>query len=101
MLKVGFAIQSFIQATSDIPAPIHRITSVSASHSQPALTSKNQNIVMLLSDTNAANNNPIRQYMSASNIAPNVFAGLKYTALSEKVRVSWIYAHTRPSRRTQ
>ena len=78
---MGLAIHIFIHAITDIPSPTHRITSVSASHSYPGCTSKNQYMDMLLRDTNAAKNKPIEQNVSASTIAPNVFAGLKYTAL--------------------
>ena len=85
VLKLGLPIQTFIHAIADIPRPIHKMTNESASHSQPARTSKNQYIDMLPSDMNVAYSTPIRQKVSASSMAPTVLAGLKYTALGDSL----------------
>ena len=61
--------------------PIQTRATTSAIHSHPGLTSNHQNMVMEKRQTTEAYKRPKRQNKSASNIAPTVFAGLKYTAL--------------------
>ena len=53
VLNEGLAIQTLIQAIPDILTPTQRMTSMSASHSQPGLTSSHQNIDILHTQTTA------------------------------------------------
>ena len=60
-MNEGFAIQTFIHATTDMPRPIMRRTRISASHSKPDWSSKNQYTLMLERETKAAKTRPIIQ----------------------------------------
>ena len=80
-LNEGFAIRALRYATMAIPMPIQSNNSVSKRGTKLDEASFQRNKPMHPKPSNEDQRNPPMQYVSASSIAPYVFAGLKYTAL--------------------